>query len=1103
MKKRILAIMLACFMIVSLLPMNVFAADAAIKCPGEGVHTAENCTNEVVKVVAPACNNWGYTVYSCLGCGELFADDITENKGDHVMETIKAVAPVCNPDEEKETDGVVGGEICTICGWYDVELYPVEPGTVIEAEHNYVAEEGATCLTGTTYNCACGATYTTEAGEHVWADLPIIGLDPNEDLLEDGWAIYQCTLCEAYSDKIPVLHHECAKYFMAVGYTAPTCTETGILAHQVCTICDRTYLFNEETGLFEEGDVVIEALGHDYETPISKNGCDVTFQCIRCEEVVTETRHDLQVEHEQAATCTKVGWIVYACNYCDHIEYEYTPALGHVEAEEGVVIDPATCTEDGKMGFNCEVCGTELRTEVIPALGHNYIGVVTTPATCVTKEVTTYTCEHCGDSYEVVGTTNDQHNPADMENGIVNPATCTEDGNRIYYCTWCNERVAEVIPATGHVHTVTQIYYDCADGYEGPGAIIVTWTYCYDCETTIVEEEQIVEREYLVIYDGGTYEENYEAAGHDHYYGGTVDYSEAMEELGYKDYEDIYYNSIEYVDTLREVTCTLDGLHKYKCSWCGEYMIVVEPAHGHVKSVEIEFVAGETVEFDVPVDAVVVYDNGLTINYSDSYAISTFTAGTATVTSADYAPAVEPTCTEPGATESYTCILCGELVEAESIPALEHDIDEETATPDKAPTCEEDGSLRGGYCVNCDKWYHITVDEETNEDVYTEVENGDALILEKLGHNYIVIDSWMPEYYDRARDIGFIYAHVGCTNCGDEYIINFHRHNFVLDAELSTAPTCTEMGTNVYVCSCGFFYEDPVQPLGHRDENGNVLENICANKGEKCAVCEAEITAEHVLGEWTHMDANCQNGEYEIAFCQYCAYYEVKPLDEELGDHVWSYEPIIVDGVDTGKVRKGCTICGKVEVVDADASVTYTATVGEGDLVIGSEMAVTITLSGNTADVWGFDIDVNYDNKSVEFLRHEFVGNFNGYVEAHDEYISVAANADGSAIVTEEVVVVLYFEVIDVIDGEISITHNMTTDPELTQIEATTFAAEYDVSLMMDYYEDGIIDLLDVQAVYNFIAGVEGFEYSILGDIDMDGDIDLADLEAIYLYIVG
>ena len=56
MKKKILSVVLAALMIISILPVTVFAAEEEIKCPGQGnAHTLDNCTAEVEAVVAGSC----------------------------------------------------------------------------------------------------------------------------------------------------------------------------------------------------------------------------------------------------------------------------------------------------------------------------------------------------------------------------------------------------------------------------------------------------------------------------------------------------------------------------------------------------------------------------------------------------------------------------------------------------------------------------------------------------------------------------------------------------------------------------------------------------------------------------------------------------------------------------------------------------------------------------------------------------------------------------------------------------------------------------------------------------------------------------------------
>jgi len=60
---------------------------------------------------------------------------------------------------------------------------------------------------------------------------------------------------------------------------------------------------------------------------------------------------------------------------------------------------PATCTEDGKIVFYCTICGAELRQQILPALGHNYVGKLTAYPTFDAVGSTTFTCTRCGDKY--------------------------------------------------------------------------------------------------------------------------------------------------------------------------------------------------------------------------------------------------------------------------------------------------------------------------------------------------------------------------------------------------------------------------------------------------------------------------------------------------------------------------------------------------------------------------------------------------------------------------------------------------------------------------------------------------------------------------------
>lgn len=95
------------------------------------------------------------------------------------------------------------------------------------------------------------------------------------------------------------------------------------------------------------------------------------------------------------ADCENDGEMLYTCETCGAEESEQIPALGH-EWDDGAVVTPATCTEAGEMLHTCEVCGAEESAE-IPALGHDYGSWTTTvaPTTESTGE-RQRTCKVCG-----------------------------------------------------------------------------------------------------------------------------------------------------------------------------------------------------------------------------------------------------------------------------------------------------------------------------------------------------------------------------------------------------------------------------------------------------------------------------------------------------------------------------------------------------------------------------------------------------------------------------------------------------------------------------------------------------------------------------------
>lgn len=137
-----------------------------------------------------------------------------------------------------------------------------------------------------------------------------------------------------------------------------------------------------------------------------------TFKCSLCEETKEEDAaaltHDMQFVETIEPTCQEGGYDAYACarEGCDETErrHETEPSLApeaHKPVDDGIA---PTCIAGGSTNKVCELCGTTLESNKIPALGHTYerdgfdgeTGVVKTAPTCEADGFIVYTCTEEG-----------------------------------------------------------------------------------------------------------------------------------------------------------------------------------------------------------------------------------------------------------------------------------------------------------------------------------------------------------------------------------------------------------------------------------------------------------------------------------------------------------------------------------------------------------------------------------------------------------------------------------------------------------------------------------------------------------------------------------
>ena len=303
----------------------------------------------------------------------------------------------------------------------------------------------------------------------------------------------------------------------AVAEVPATCTETGVKAHWVCSVCGK--LFSDAEGKNETTleALTIGVLGHDYGeaawTWTGYESAKATFTCSRDASHVEEVTAAVTSEITTPASCESTGVRTYTAtvtfqgkNYTD-TRTEVLPALGHAWGEPvwtwtgygaaeasfacardagHVKVLPASITSEVTTQPGCSTEGvrtytatvtldgknyTDTRTETLPSLGHKIQLVGAKAATCTedgyTGDEVCTVCQEIVKKGEVIPALGHKTQLVGAK-----AATCTEDGyTGDEVCTVCGETVkkGEVIPATGHkTQLVGAKAATCTeDGYTG------------------------------------------------------------------------------------------------------------------------------------------------------------------------------------------------------------------------------------------------------------------------------------------------------------------------------------------------------------------------------------------------------------------------------------------------------------------------------------------------------------------------------------------------------------------------------------------------------------------------------------------------------------
>ena len=158
------------------------------------------------------------------------------------------------------------------------------------------------------------------------------------------------------------------------------------------------------------------------------------------------------------ATCTAPGWRLRDCTQCHFQEREQIDPISHTPSGLVEIISP-TCLNPGLMTNSCTVCLTQLDSETLPALGHEWptAWMQLSPATCGSPGVEQQSCTHnCGVTQtRAISNEGLSHTFDSAHFRIILSPSCTQAGVEHEYCTVCGFVDSEdiIIPMLPHDFT--------------------------------------------------------------------------------------------------------------------------------------------------------------------------------------------------------------------------------------------------------------------------------------------------------------------------------------------------------------------------------------------------------------------------------------------------------------------------------------------------------------------------------------------------------------------------------------------------------------------------------------------------------------------------
>ena len=1061
MKRRILAILLACMMVVSVFPMTAFAE-------GEHEECVEHTPGEHKSTVEAGCATIGYDLYTCADCGHFYATNLKEATGEHKF------TEVVTPEEPASctatgTTAVMQCENCdAIEGGEPIDMIDHTPGEKIEG----------TC--GGYICTACGNPVNDSA--HVWSEHPAAVNHPTDPTL----ASYICTVegCTGFKHvRIECAHENIAQWGSVSfgGADMKACDGSSIYVKRYqCEGC----------GLF-----CLDDTGDDM---MDLNEWNIAAHALQRE--LARATHEYEI-HAIESTCYVQGAEIEICAKCG-VQGEisrYLPTLPHLMSEVPTVVAP-TCLRSGYDLYVCERegCNYSVQRNFVPNTRHTFKNAFV-GGTCVDGGYMIVYCANAEcDEFEAVS----EYVYEDVsyvvsvnEDGEIDPNGAPVALNQFIR--------GNKIP-DNHVWTLDQVTKEAT--CEGDGAGV---RYCANCD--LWQSYRIpgghVWSDEVVVAPTCTAEgyttRTCETCGEENTYNTTVAHGANYKYATYEDAVAEHPGLAEEGEVLVAGDCEVVGVAMYACADCSTNVLVVIPDTGShawdTPAAEATCTTPATVEGGTCTkcgetkDTAIDGAEALGHNYVEE---SAYQAGDCTTdeVAAKYVcdrcgevdpehdgsvitpapghnyeetdPAVEAKCGVPGSTAVMTCTECGDSYGGDEVEALSHAYEN---LKSRDANCTEFG-YKYWACAHCGDEYITNY-------------------VPELGHTEVT-----DEAVETSCTAPGLTEGKHCETCGE-----------VLEAqeEIEQLPHQNAAGDTLEN-KCTNLYED----------------RFCVN-GCEGEIANDHHTA---LRELENVPATCTEDGYTITICEDCwtegdeeIVTIVKALGHDMSDWIVDEEPTVEAA---GKKHKECSRCDYTEEDTIPAlakDLAFAITVdnvnasGKG-YTDSSLISVTIAISaeeGKSVDIWGLQYELSYDADALTFV---------GIEQASDKFAAVtynaadgvvkmiASTADGAATsnatITDEayVLATLQFRVTTA-SGAVELTAAAESiDADGYALNVASATESIDVEAFMDVDANDDVNLADLLAAYE--AAIAG-EYNVVADVDKSGALDFEDILNICEYLVG